>query len=231
MPSYWASRQFWPAATASQAGYPSPAGKWQVGSFTLDGGFSVTKALPVGGGGVSFPFLDRPDTAIMITASPAYKGRLLGDLTGSTLAARIGVDVTPGSEFEYFGEPDGSGQAANVRLYFETDTSLGAITCPCQDKGWGSFWYSDPVRVDLQTLESGDATLSAVLSPGFWSDGQEQPGDKNDSQRGIFAEAATDVDHVGLSFGGGRHFHNGVGIRAGTGSGSFRLLSYEALPR
>jgi hypothetical protein len=87
------------------------------------------------------------------------------------------------------------------------------------------------VRVDLQTLTSGDATLAAELSPAFWSDGQEQPGDKNDSQRSIFAQAVTDVDHVGLSFGGGRHFHNGVGIRAGTGSGSFRLLSYEALPR
>ena len=34
------------------------------------------------------------------------------------------------------------------------------------------------------------------------------------------------IDVVGLSFGGGKFFHNGLGIVPGTGSGSFRLLSY-----
>ena len=129
-------------ASASETTYPALAGKWQVGSFDLDGAFSFAKAHRLAGDGVSFRFLDRPDTAYLLSDHSSYRNRLLGDLSGKTLVARLGVDVSPGSEFGYFGEPDGSGRAANVRFYFETDTSLGPITCPCEDKGPGSFWYS-----------------------------------------------------------------------------------------
>jgi hypothetical protein len=216
-------------AVASGTSYPSPAGKWQLGEFTADGGFAVRTAAPLPAEGIAFPFLDRPDTIILLTENPAYRGRLLGDLTGKTLAARIGVDVTPGTRFSYFGEPDGSGQAANVRLYFETDLSLGPIVCPCQEKGWSSFWYSNPVRVDLAALQSGDATLAVRLDPALWADGQEIQGTADQDHRAFFAQAAAHIDHVGLSFGGGRHFHDGVGIVPGSGSGSFRLFSYAAV--
>jgi hypothetical protein len=216
------------SALASDTTYPSLAGKWQLGEFTLGGGFAVRTAGPLPAEGVTFPFLDRPDTIFLVTENPAYKGRLLGDLTGETLAARFGVDVMPGTQFDYYGDPDGSGRPANVRLYFETDLSLGPIVCPCQDKGWSSFWYSNPARIDLQTLQSGDATLSVKLDPALWADGQETPGDADEAHRSSFAQAVAHVDHVGITFGGGRHFHNGVGIVPGTGSGSFRLFSYEA---
>ena len=35
---------------------------------------------------------------------------------------------------------------------------------------------------------------------------------------------------VGLSFGGGFFFENGVGIVPGTGSGSFNLMNFSAAP-
>jgi hypothetical protein len=217
------------AAQAGSAAYPSMSGKWQLGEFTADGGFVVTKAAPLPSGGVTFPFLDRPDTIVLITDSPAYRGRLLGDLTGKTLSARVGVDVTPGTVFEYFGQSGSGGNPANVRLYFETDLSLGPIVCPCQDKGWSSFWYSNPVRIDLASLLSGDATLAAELDPSAWADGQEVPGDADVEHLGFFEQAVAHVDHVGITFGGGSHFHNGVGVVPGSGSGSFRLLDYEAV--
>jgi hypothetical protein len=215
-------------AFASDRAYPSLAGKWQLGEFTADGGFAVRTASPLPAEGVWFPFLDRPDTILLLTDNPAYKGRLLGDLTGKTLSATVGVDVTPGTEFSYFGEPDGSGTPANVRLYFETDLSLGPIVCPCQDKGWSSFWYSDPMRVDLEGLKAGNTILSVELDAANWADGQEIPATADADHMSSFAQAVAHVDHVGLTFGGGRHFHNGVGIVPGTGSGSFRLFAYEA---
>ena len=214
-----------PGASAAS---PAMAGKWDVGSFGADGSFGVEHAAPLPHRGAAFRFLDRPDTIFLVTSNAAYRGLLLGDLAGKTLSARMGVDVSPGTQFEYFGEPDGSGVGATVRLYFETNESLGAITCPCQDKGNASFWYSSPVFVELDALVAGDVTLAASLEPSMWADAQERPGDADAEQAALFDQAVRDVGFVGFSFGGGRHFHNGVGITAGTGSGSFKVLGYDA---
>ena len=216
-------------AAASDTSYPSLAGKWELGEFTADGGFTVRSAAPLPAEGVTFPFLERPDTIFLATDNPAYRGLLLGDLTGKAFSARIRADVTPGTQFSYYGEPDGSGIPANVRLYFETDLSLGPIVCPCQDKGWSSFWYSNPIRLDLSSTSSGDATLAVKLDPALWADGQEIQGTADQDHRTFFAQAAAHVDHVGLMFGGGRHFHNGVGIVPDSGTGAFRLLSYTVI--
>ena len=213
-----------PGAAAAS---PAMAGKWDVGSFGTDGSFDVEHAAPLPPGGVTFRFLDRPDTVFMVTSNAAYRGSLLGDLTGRTLSARIGVDVASGTQFGYFGEPDGSGVGATVRLYFETNESLGAITCPCQDKGNASFWYSSPIFVELDALVAGDVTLAASLEPSMWADAQEVPGDADAEQAALFDQAVRDVGFVGFSFGGGRHFHNGVGVSSG--GGSFQVFSFDAV--
>ena len=215
-----------PAAASAE---PAMAGKWEVGSFQLDGTFDTIRAAALPHKGITFNFLDRPDTVFLITDHPSYRKRLLGDLTGKSIVARIGVDVSPGSQFEYFGEPDGSGRGATVRFYFETNASLGEITCPCQDKGNASFWYSSPMAVDLDALVYGDVTFTVRLEPSMWADAQERSGDADAAQAELFGQAVRDVGLIGFSFGGGRHFHNGVGIRAGTGTGSFNVFSYEAL--
>ena len=216
------------ASPASAKADPAGAGKWEVLGFRADGSFGADPASPRPHGGVAVPFLDRPDMIFLLTESPAYRGRVLGDLTGATIAATVGVDVSPGTQFSYFGEPDGSGVGATVRLYIETDTSLGEITCPCQDKGNASFWYSAPLRLELSSLVGGARTLSVPLVPSMWADAQERPGDADAQQAAWFASAISDVDHVGLSFGGGRHFHNGVGVVSGTGGGLFILHSFTA---
>lgn len=216
-----------PAAASAE---PAMAGKWDVASFQLDGTFDTIRAAPLPPKGVTFTFLDRPDILFLITHHPSYRGRLLGDLTGKSFVARVGVNVSLGSQFEYFGEPDGSGRGATVRLYFETNESLGAITCPCQDKGNASFWYSNPFAVDLNALVGGDVTLTVSLEPSMWADAQERSGDADAVQAALFEQAVRDVGFVGFSFGGGRHFHNGVGIRAGTGAGSLNVFSYETSP-
>ena len=205
---------------------PAMAGKWQVADFDEAGNFGPHQAENFEGRAVGFEFLDRPDTSFLITDHPAYKNRLFGDQTGKSLVARVVVAVTPGTEFQYWGEPDGSGRAANVRLYFETSMLLGTPQPPPSTQGYSSLWWSFPISVDLADLMDGEATLEVPLEPALWLDCQNVSGDSDDAHRDFFAAAIANIDVVGLSFGGGKFFHNGLGIVPGTGSGSFRLLSY-----
>ena len=216
------------ATQSARAGdSPAMAGKWQVGDFDEAGNFGFHGAEEFKGGAVGFEFLERPDTSFLITDHAAYKKKLFGDQTGKSLVARVTVAVTPGTEFQYWGEPDGSGRAANVRLYFETAKLLGTPQPPPSTQGFSSFWWSFPISVDLADLMDGEANLTVPLEPGLWLDCQNLSGDSDDAHRDFFAAAIAQIDMVGLSFGGGYFFHNGLGIVPGTGSGSFRLLSYR----
>jgi len=48
-------------------------------------------------GGIGFDFLSTPDTALLGTSHPSYRGDLWGNMTGKTISATVGVTVTPGS--------------------------------------------------------------------------------------------------------------------------------------
>jgi len=174
-------------------------------------------------GGIAFDFLNTPDTALLGTSHPSYKGDLLGDMSAKTLSARVGVTVTSGTVFQYYG--NSTGLPASVRFYFQTDTS-GKFEET-------DYWWSNPVAIDLQTLKNiqpGDFPLSTPFSsPSMWSDYNGHFGN-DPAYTTAFIQATKDVQFVGLSFGGGSFFENGVGIQAGTGSGSFRLMDFTATP-
>ena len=171
-------------------------------------------------GGIAFDFLYKPDTALLGTSHPSYKNDLWGDMTGQTLSATVGVTVTPGTQFTYYGAPDPCGRPANVRFYFQTNTS-GKFE-------FTDYWWSNPVSVDLEALKAGDQTLTVNFSdPAEWSDWNGQFGF---TEPVAFAAAVEDVQFVGLSFGGGCFFENGVGIVPGTGSGFFRLMDFTVTP-
>ena len=77
-------------------------------------------------------------------------------------------------------------------------------------------------------LQSGDLTLTVDFSdPSAWSDWNGKFGYENSA---AFAAAVKDAKFVGLSFGGGSFFENGVGIVPGTGSGYFRLMDFRVTP-
>ncbi|MDX6557445.1 MAG: hypothetical protein QOF72_494 [Blastocatellia bacterium] len=174
-------------------------------------------------GGIAFDFLNTPDTALLGTSHASYKGDLLGDMTGKTISAMVGVTVTPGTVFTYYGEPDGCGTPASVRFYFQTDTS-GKF-----DET--DYWWSNPVSINLQTLEAGQPAsfpLSAPISdPSMWSDYYGHFG-SSPAYTAAFQRAVQDVQFIGLSFGGGCGFENGVGVA--TGGGNFRLMDFSATP-
>ena len=128
---------------------------------------------------------------------------------GKTITASFDISGATGA-FTYFGEPDACGTPANVRLYFQTDNSGGfAFT---------HYWWSNP---ESSVLANGTLTLTANVVPPVWSDWNGQNGA---TQTPGFLDAASNVTTVGLSFGGGCFFENGVGTT--DGSGTFQLDSF-----
>jgi hypothetical protein len=172
-------------------------------------------------GGISFKFLNTPDTALLATSHPSYNGSLLGDLSAkNSVSATVGVDVSPDTVFSYYGEGTPSNPCpgfANVRFYFQTDTS-GKFE-------YTDYWWSNPVSVNLEALKAGDVTLTAPLTPDQWSDWNGQPGTAFPDE---FNAAKADVQLIGLSFGGGCFFENGVGVSQG--GGTFRLMDFTVSP-
>jgi hypothetical protein len=212
-----------PVSRAEDFENPKPgAPKWKVFDYNRvqTHPARVPDKIP---GGIAFDFLYTPDTAVLATSHPSYRGDLLGDLTGKTVTARVGVTITNGNpHFTYFGEPDACGRPANVRFFFQTDTS-GKF----QET---DYWWSNPMSVDLEDLKASDQTLVAQYSdPSQWSDVFGHSG-ADPAYTAAFIEAVKDVQLNGLSFGGGCFFQNGVGIQPGTGSGKFRLMDFSITP-
>jgi hypothetical protein len=137
-------------------------------------------------------------TALLVTTDKS----LTGDLTNATLSDE--VNVTAGRKadigtFMYQGEPScGSGPAANTRFFFTTG-GLFQYT---------HYWWSNPVSWTL--AQDSPSTISqAVNDPANWSDWNGKPGTMNPAK---FTRAISRVRTVGLSFGGGCFFENGVTV-------------------
>lgn len=166
-------------------------------------------------GGIAFDFLYTPSTALLVTSFPGYRGSLLGNLTG-TVSATVAVEAITGTVFDYYGEPSCGGTNAYVRFFFEKDTA--------GDFSETNYWWSNPVHVNLSDLESGKVIAAALSDGSQWSDFYGHFGN-DPAYSAAFSAALSDVGMIGLSFGGGCFFENGVGIA--TGVGSFQLLNFS----
>lgn len=184
---------------------PKPENKWMQYFYRANGVAPAPKpsTLVNGGTAVGFTFLDTPDTALFMTGHPAYNATLLGDLTGKTVSASIVISATGGT-FIYYGTCGNT--PANVRLYFSTNNN---------ELGESQYWWSNPVSYPLA---NGPAELSALLLAENWSDRDGHFGTFDPAHSASFAAAVEDVQHIGLSFGGGCFFANGVGYTGGTAS-------------
>ena len=190
------------------------ASSWKLGYYTPSphGTLSFSDAKP-GAGTASFDFTSQDNTALLVTSHGASKGTNLGDLTGRSITATFHISGANGA-FTYFGEgtvDNPCGTPANTRLYFQTDNGGGFQ--------FTHFWWSDTA---FQFLDNGTFTLTATVQPAGWSDWNGQPGA---TQAVGFADAASNVTSIGLSFGGGCFFENGVGTA--DGSGTFTLDSFN----
>jgi hypothetical protein len=178
---------------------------WTEFVYNSSGNALKGVALPdSSGGNATFDFAPGVYTALLTTSDKD----MTGDLTGKTLNASVTVSGVTGA----FVDQNGGGCTPDnqtVRLYFNSGgTGEGG------KRGfYTTFWWSNPVSF---TLTNGGATLTASLAnPNEWSDWNGQNGS---TVPDAFNTAATKVLSVGLSFGGGCFFENGVTVDSGSGT-------------
>ena len=195
-------------AGAAPAGPGAPG--WHVGYYTPSGrALSMSEAAPTAGGGAMFPFTNQPNTALLIATQGSSS--LLGNDLGETIHATFTISGVTGSFMAYPDQCYPNGAAPNVRLFFETSNAGGYANT--------HYWWAD---VASSPLANGSETLTATISPTSpWSDLNGKASGDNSS---AFADAASNVTAIGLSFGGYCHYESGVGTS--NGSGTFTLTSY-----
>ena len=188
---------------------------WHVGYYNPSGNaLSNAQASSVAVGVASLDFTTQPDTALLVTSQKVKNSTLLGDMTGKSITATFTISGATGA-FTYYGEGKPSnpcGTPASVRLYFETSNAGGFDPT--------HYWWSNPASA---VLANGTVTFKTTVDAAMWSDWNGQTGT---SVPDAFAAAAANVTTVGLSFGGGCFFENGVGTTDGLGT--FVLDSYTA---
>jgi hypothetical protein len=137
--------------------------------------------------------------ALLVTGNSS----LTGNLTGTTLTDTVNVTTsgkkTDFGSFQANNPPSCTGGAAPNARFFFISGGLFAYT---------HYWWSNPVS---WTLAKGDpTTISQVVnSPSEWSDWNGMSGSSNIPR---FDNAIKHVRWVGLSFGGGCFFENGVDV-------------------
>jgi hypothetical protein len=200
---------------------PPPASGWQIGYYTPSlRTLSYAQAFK-GTGEASLNFTIAPYTALLITGQKAKYPSLLGDLSAdSTVSADLTVSGVTGL-FTYMGEPScgptpqEGGIEANVRFYFQTSNAGGFNET--------HYWWSNPISLPLLgPTSNGTTTLNWDLNGADWSDYYGHPG--IGPYAAGFAAALSNVTDIGLSFGGGCFFENGVGTT--DGSGTFTINSF-----
>jgi hypothetical protein len=201
-----------PSAFAASPG--AGASGWHVGYInTSNKAISLAQAAPLTGGGATFNFTNQPNTALLINKGSG------ANLTGKTVTATFQLTgVTP--PFIYGGESDGSAGSgpSTVRLYFETNNAGGFNET--------NYWWANASggSTSLDTVGNNTTvTLTLNLIGSYWSDYYGHFGNDPTYSAG-FAKAVKNVTGIGLSFGGGYFFENGVGTS--NGLGSFQLQSF-----
>lgn len=189
----------------------SSTASWKVYTYNSSGQAYSSKQATTSTG-ASFAFTTAPNTALLTTAGKS----LTGDLTGKTLTATF--EITGNSPvFTYYGQATSQcSTPASVRLYF---TGIGE-----KSPGfYSNYWWSNPVSsaVLAVTPAGTTVTLTASLGTTAWSNWN---GKSVSDVPAEFAAAVASVSSVGLSFGGGCFFSNGVGVSSG--SAQFALTSY-----
>lgn len=166
------------------------------------------------GGTASFDFAPNVFTATLTSNDESFTG----DLTGKTLHDTL--SVTGMSPTAMFVDQNNGGCVPDnktVRFFFQS----GGTGAGGQRGFFTTIWWSNPVSVQLVNVGGGVAqqTISASLSdPSMWSDWNGQSGSSSPEVTAAFDTAVSKVRSVGLSFGGGCFFENGVTTSDGSGT-------------
>jgi hypothetical protein len=191
------------AAPASGA---SPS--WTEYTYHANGNSLGSTPATVSGSTVSFNFSPTTYVALLTTTDKS----LTGNLSGSTLNDAVNVTgMTTGATFD----DQNGGTCSNppsVRFYFASQSAGG------NGGGFYSrFWWSNPVSDSVPLTNDGSGSISVPLNdPSQWSNWDGKVGNSSPDVMAAFESATSRVSEVGVSFGGGCFFENGVTVSNGT---------------
>lgn len=205
------------AATSSSVladpggGASSASPSWTVYDYNASGRALAPRQSPgsmpattASDGTTSFDFLPNTFTALLTTTD----GSLTGDLSGKTLTDLVSVSGSAAGFQAQNG--DGCVYPANVRFYFTAPSASGSSVGKPPAGFYTRFWWSNPANVPLLAGNQPPVSISAMMNdPSEWSDWNGQPA-SNPAVTEAFVEATQHAQIVGLSFGGGCFFENGV---------------------
>lgn len=182
---------------------------WHVGSLTPSGStLSFASANAPAVGVATLNFTNQANTNLLVTDQGSSS--LLGNDLGKTVTAAFTISGVTGT-FIYGGEGSADNPClpptASTRLFFETSNAGGFDET--------HFWWSNPSSAVLAS--NGTFTVTATVDGSQWSDFFGHFGNDPNYSAG-FNAAASNVTMIGLSFGGGCFFENGVGTSDGSGT-------------
>jgi hypothetical protein len=161
----------------------------------------------------SFPFLPNVYTARLTTTDPS----LAGDLSRKTL--NLTVRVTGGSgTFQDQNNGGCNPDTKTVRFFITSPQASG--TTDSDTRGfYTQFWWSSPMSIPLVAAPQAPMAITQpVNAPGMWSDLNGRFNNSSSEAMEDFLIAIQNVKTVGLSFGGGCFFENGVTTSDGSGT-------------
>jgi hypothetical protein len=189
---------------------PSESAKWTVYDYNPSNQAIAPRNSPnslpatTNGSTTTFRFKSGIYTALLTTIDKS----LVGDLSGKTLNDTVSLSGPATTFISQNG--DGCGPSATVRFYFRSPSASGSSVGNPPAGFYTQYWWSNPVFVPLLAGNQGPTPISADMSdPAEWSDWNGQSG-ANPAVTEAFIEATQKVQAVGLSFGGGCFFENGV---------------------
>jgi hypothetical protein len=162
-------------------------------------------------GNTSFPFIPGTYTALLTTRDK----QLTGDQSATVLDDAITVSGPATSVFQSQ-HGGGCNVPPNVRFYFTAPSASGSSVGTPPAGFYTAFWWSNPENLPLVDGSQGPGAIHANLSdPAEWSDWNGQSG-ANPAVTASFMKAIHNIQTIGLSFGGGCFFENGVTITSGS---------------
>jgi hypothetical protein len=198
----------------------TPPASWTVYDYNPSGRAIAPRVSPDSmpattgtDGSVSFPFKLNTYTALLTTRDSS----LTGDLSTKTLNVTVSVSGGSGT----FQDQNNGGclpDNKSVRFYFTSPKASGT-TGPGTTGFYTQFWWSNPMSVPLVSDPQGTMTISQpVNAMHMWSDWNGKFNDDSPEVMEAFLVATQNVQSVGLSFGGGCFFENGVTTSDGSGT-------------
>ena len=165
------------------------------------------------GNTTTFPFKLNIYTALLTTTDSG----LTGDLSSKTLNVTVSVDGGSGT-FQHRDGGSCSPDETFVRFFFVSPKASGT-TGTGTTGFYTQFWWSNPTSVPLVTDPEEQMMISQLVNdPAIWSDWNGKKGTDSAEVMEAFQVAIHNVQTVGLSFGGGCFFENGVTTSDGGGT-------------